>query len=292
LPPAASPIAPPVAQCTDIAGQLVGFRFEVAMGGGRQNFLPAGVIDIEGDTGLRQDGRNLIEEWQAGGPGRAVVQTGVEFDRLSETRPDRVLGLFAPSHMAYEVDREGDPGGEPSLAGMTRAAIEILERDRDGYFLLVEAGRIDHALHGHDFHRAVTDGLALNEAVQLAAGMTDAADMLIIVTSDHVNLVPPWSHGLRGAPVVDFEGWRAEDRPPPPDCAVPRGLAPVIVELIGRIAFGRPLPAPRPAGPGSHGAADVAIYAHGPMAYLIGGTVEQNYIFHVIGHALGFDALE
>jgi alkaline phosphatase len=283
---------PPGAHCMDIARQLVGFPFEVAMGGGRQNFLPTGVSGVEGDPGLRQDGRNLIAEWQTGGPGRTVVQTGRDFDRLSVTRPTRVLGLFAPSHMAYEVDRESDPGGEPSLAEMTRAAIEILGRDEDGYFLLVEAGRIDHALHAQDFHRAVTDGLALNDAVRLATGMTDAADTLIIVTSDHVNVVPPWSYGLRGAPVVDFDGWWVEDHPPPPDYAAPRSLGPALIELIGRVTLGRPSPVPQPAGPGSHGAADVAIYARGPMAYLIGGTVEQNYIFHVISRALGFDSPE
>ena len=80
--------------------------------------------------------------------------------------------------------------------------------------------------------------------------------------------------------------------PPPPDDGAPRDLGPAILELIGNIISGGPSPVPQPAGPGSHGPSDVAIYARGPMAYLIGGTVEQNYIFHVISHALGFDTPE
>jgi alkaline phosphatase len=287
LPPDLLPGTP----CKDIARQLAGFPFEVAMGGGRQHFLPKGTIDIEGAPGLRLDGRDLTAEWQAGCPGHAVVRTGPEFDRLAVTRPDRVLGLFSPDHMAFEADRGRDPGGEPSLAEMTRAAIEILDRAGNGYFLLVEAGRIDHALHGLDRHRAVTEGLALNEAVRMAAVITDAADTLIIVTSDHENQMEPWSYGPRGAPVVDFAGWRAEDHPPR-EYAPKRSLGASLTDLFARIALRRPPPTPRRPGPGSHGAADVAIYARGPMAYLFGGTVEQNYIFHVISHALGFDAPE
>jgi alkaline phosphatase len=163
---------------------------------------------------------------------------------------------------------------------------------------LVEAGRIDHAYHAMDLYRAVTDGIALNEAVRVAAGVTKAADTLIIVTSDHTDPLPPWGHGPRGALVLDFDGWNATDHPPPPDRMVPRGLGPIVIDLTGltaiadSIAAGTAPPVRPAAGPGSHGPADVAIYARGPMANLIAGTVEQHYIFHVISHALGFDAPE
>jgi alkaline phosphatase len=277
--------------CDDIARQLIAFPFEVAMGGGRRHFLPEGVPGIEGVAGLRQDERDLVAEWRAGGPGRVVVQTRTEFDQLlgglGGSRPERVLGLFNPLHMSHEVDRPSDRGGEPSLAEMTGAAIDVLRRDGGGYFLLVEGGLIDHAYHNLDLHRAVTDGLALNEAVRVAAEVTDAADTLIIVTSDHVNQMRPWSYGPRGAPVVDFDDWRPADHPPTPEGSLRRGPWSAVTDLIG-LVFGT---AP-PAGPGSHGAADVAIYARGPMAHLVGGTVEQHYIFHVISHALGLSAVD
>lgn len=49
-----------------------------------------------------------------------------------------ISGLFNHGHMAYEVDREPGPEGEPSLAEMTRKAIEILRKNSQGYFLMVE----------------------------------------------------------------------------------------------------------------------------------------------------------
>ena len=47
-------------------------------------------------------------------------------------------GLFQPSHMQYELDRENDAWGEPSLTEMVEKSIDILERADNGYFLLVE----------------------------------------------------------------------------------------------------------------------------------------------------------
>lgn len=289
-------LLPAGSPCMDFARQLIEFPFEVAMGGGRQHFLPLGTNDVEHGVGLRADGRDLIAEWRAGGPGCAVMQIRPEFDRLAGNLPDRVLGLFGPSHMAFEADRPFDWGGEPSLAEMTGMAIEMLSRDPDGFVLLVEAGRINHAFHALDLHRAVTDGIAMNDAVRVAAAMTDAADTLIIVTSDHTDALPPWGHGPRGAVVVDFDGWNAADHPPPPDRMTPRGLGPIVIDLTGpaAVVVSTAADAAPPVGPavgsGSHGPADVAIYARGPMAHLIGGTVDRHDIFHVISHALGFDA--
>ncbi len=58
--------------------------------------------------------------------------------------------------MQYELDRRKDPGGEPSLTEMTEKAIRILERGPKGYFLMVEAGRIDHGHHEGNAVRALT----------------------------------------------------------------------------------------------------------------------------------------
>ena len=54
-------------------------------------------------------------------------------------------GLLSYDHMAYEVER--DPETEPSLIEMTLKAIDMLSRNPNGYFLLVEGGRIDHGHH-------------------------------------------------------------------------------------------------------------------------------------------------
>lgn len=55
------------------------------------------------------------------------------------------IGLLAMEHMRYEVDRREDQ--EPSLSEMTLKAIDLLSKNPNGYFLLVEGGKIDHGHH-------------------------------------------------------------------------------------------------------------------------------------------------
>lgn len=64
-----------------------------------------------------------------------------------------MLGLFASSHVAYEHDRVTEMEDEPSIMDMTKAAIELLSQNEEGYYLMVEAGRVDHANHAGNLHR-------------------------------------------------------------------------------------------------------------------------------------------
>ena len=48
------------------------------------------------------------------------------------------LGLFSDSHMDYEIERDKSRAGEPSLAEMTGKAIQVLQNNKQGFFLLVE----------------------------------------------------------------------------------------------------------------------------------------------------------
>lgn len=94
-----------------------------------------------------------------------------------------LLGLFASGTMTYEVDR---PASEPHIAEMVRVALEILAESEEGFFLMVEGSRIDHASHANDLRRAVFEALAFDEAVavalEFAAGRDDT---LVVVTADH-----------------------------------------------------------------------------------------------------------
>jgi alkaline phosphatase len=104
--------------------------------------------------------------------------------------------------MQYEHDRPQDRGGEPSLAEMTRAAITRLARNPDGYVLLVEGGRIDHAHHEGNAFRALTDTIALSDAVRAASTMTSADDTLILVTADHSHTLSFVGYPARGNPIL------------------------------------------------------------------------------------------
>lgn len=302
--------------CPDIARQLIDFPYgdglEVAIGGGRSNFLPADAKDPEYPErmGRRRDGRNLAEEWTAKSSGHRYVWNKPDFDAIDAGSGVRILGLFEPSHMRYEADRGADAAGEPSLAEMTAKAIDVLSRNKDGFFLMVEAGRIDHAHHDGNAARALKDAQALSEAVAAARAKTSEKDTLIIVTADHGHTLVFQGYPKKGN---DILGLAADEVAPPatdaeghilardgkPYTTLVYGNGPGSVFLGQNKAGERPAPTAEeaaalgyrqqaliPAESETHGGQDVTIYASGPRAYLLGGVVEQNYVFHVIDDAL------
>ncbi|MCF7716303.1 alkaline phosphatase [Aeromonas jandaei] len=171
----------------DIAAQLVpggaGYNsalkggVDVVLGGGSSFFLP------KADKGKREDGRNLINEMKAKG-----YQFAGNLDELNKAEAGKpLLGLFGASHMKYDLDR---PASEPSLAQMTLAAIKQLKEKKQGYFLMVEGGRIDHALHDTNAKRALQDTLAFDNAIKATLDEVKKTDpelknTLIVVTADH-----------------------------------------------------------------------------------------------------------
>ncbi|MBI1394230.1 MAG: alkaline phosphatase [Alphaproteobacteria bacterium] len=297
--------------CRDIARQLIEFPYgdglEVAMGGGRSHFLPVERADPEypDTTGGRRDGRDLAAEWTAKSADHVVVHDRAGFDGLSDKA--RVLGLFEPSHMQYEADRAGDRGGEPSLAEMTAKAIDIMSRQKAGYVLIVEGGRVDHAHHAGNAARALGDAKAFAEAVAVAIDKTSRKDTLIVATADHGHTLTIAGYPKRGNPILGLVeapgGAAAEGEPVGADAKRYTTLG--YANGPGSVLFGAAADGGRreptgdeaadlsyrqqaaiPMGSETHGGQDVAIYAGGPSAYLFDGTVEQNYIFHVVDHAL------
>lgn len=300
--------------CKDIARQLIEFPFgdgvDVAMAGGRSNFLPNDVADPEypEKKGRRRDGRNLTTEWTAKSPNRVYVWNKPDFDAIDPKGHPQVLGLFEPSHMQYESDRDADGAGEPSLAEMTGKAIDILSQNKNGFFLMVEAGRIDHAHHAGNAARALKDTQALSQAVALARSKTSEKDTLIIVTADHGHTMAIQGYAKKGNNILglstgekqhpdDGEYALAADGKPYTTLSYANGPGSV---FYGELDNGkRQTPTPEevtdinyrqqsliPGPAETHGGQDVTIYASGPHAYLFGGIVEQNYIFHVINDAL------
>ena len=156
-----------------IAEQLVKSDVNILFGGRKVFFLP------EAEKGKRKDGRNLITEAQQNG--YAVVGTAEE---MKSVRGEKILGLFNQGNLLFEIDRKGST--EPSLAEMTAKALEVLDKKKDGFFLMVEAGRIDHAAHNHDIASVIWDTLAFDEAIKVAYDyQKDHPDTLLIITADH-----------------------------------------------------------------------------------------------------------
>jgi len=288
--------------CRDIASQLVDSPFgdgiEVALAGGRGRFQPTSVADPEhgGKVGLRLDGRDLVAEWQAKHRDGRYAWNAAQLAEAANA--PRLLGLFEPSHMQYESDR--DEAAEPSLAELTRVAIRALQRDGDGYVLLVEAGRIDHAHHEGNARRALEDTIALSDAVRAADELTDDNDTLLLVTADHAHTMHFAGYPVRGNPILGLvrEG----------DDAVPAldklGLPYTTLGYANGPGYVAPGPRGRrdlagvdtaaldylqeaavPLDDETHGGDDVGVWASGPGAAAVRGTVEQNVLFHFVVQA-------
>jgi alkaline phosphatase len=291
------------AGCVDIARQLVEMRYgdglEVAMGGGRAQFLPKETADPEdpNKTGARKDGRNLIDAWlKRYGDGGAFVWNQQQLQALNVAKTRHLLALFEPSHMQYEADRVRDRAGEPSLAEMTFKAISILEKNPNGFFLLVEGGRIDHAHHAGNALRALDDTVAMDEAVEAALAATDARDTLIIVTADHSHVLAMAGYPSLNNPILgladgaDGKPALAKDGKPYTTLSYANGPGAVDgaredLTHVDTTARDYRQQALVPLGSETHGGEDVPIYASGPWAHLFQGAVDQQYIFHVMNHA-------
>ena len=275
------------------------------LGGGRGQFLPTSESDPEypKKSGKRDDGRNLIEEWLAKDPTRQYVWNGDGFAALASKQgkiAGQVMGLFEPSHMQFDTDRAKDPGTEPSIAAMTEFAVSQLEAKAKakgtGYFLLVEAGRIDHAHHVSNAYRALEDTVALADAVQWTIDNVDLEETLIIVTADHSHTMTISGYPRRGNPilgVVETEPGKilpdATGKPyttlsyangpgykkQQPDLTdidttdkdyQQLGTVPLMIE--------------------THAGEDVAAFAAGKSATQVRGVMEQNKLFNVMHSAL------
>ncbi|MCB2054572.1 MAG: alkaline phosphatase [Geminicoccaceae bacterium] len=299
--------------CKDIARQLLeneaGDGFEVAMGGGRRNFIPESMADVEDadKTGERADGRDLTAEWVEKYDNAVYVWNQEQFDAVDPATTDHLLGLFDRSHMEYEADRADDVAGEPSLSEMTAKAIDILSRDEDGFALFVEGGRIDHGHHDGNAYRALTDLVAMNEAVKTAMEKTDPEETLIIVTADHSHVFTIAGYATRGNPILGKSITNDDHGRPLSEAELAGDDKPYTTLGYGNGPGGlegeRPdlaevdttdpdylQQATVPRSSETHGGEDVAVYARGPGAHLMRGVVEQSYVFHVMDHAADLNA--
>ena len=157
----------------------LGAGLDVLLGGGTDHFLPVSL------GGRRTDGRDLTAELKA--QGYTYVNSGTALKALDTAATTRLVGLFSKSLMNYELDRAKPANAidEPSLADMTEKAIKLLQKNGKGFFLMVEGGRIDHALHNTNAKRALEDTIAFDDAIKRALGLVDLKNTLVVVTADH-----------------------------------------------------------------------------------------------------------
>jgi alkaline phosphatase len=144
----------------EIAGQLLADPPEVVLGGG------GATLDA------------LL-------PGHDVQVVNTRTELYAATRDERpFFGVFAEDTLPFVVDGYDD---QPTIAEMTAYALDVLDDDPDGFFLVVEGARIDHASHGNDGDKVHQETAAFDEAVAAAVAWASAGgyDPTVLVTADH-----------------------------------------------------------------------------------------------------------
>ncbi|MCA1294437.1 alkaline phosphatase [Paenibacillus sp. alder61] len=156
-----------------IASQYLDSGVDVLFGGGKSFFV------TKEEKGKRTD-KNLIPEFKA--KGYKVVEDAQSLKSLT-AKDTKVLGLFGGSHVDYVPDRKAET---PSLAAMTSKALEVLSADEDGFAIMIEGGRIDHAGHANDLPTLVQEALDFDAAFKVAIDFAKKdGNTSVVVTADH-----------------------------------------------------------------------------------------------------------
>jgi alkaline phosphatase len=279
---------------------------DVVLGGGTQFFQPVS------KGGKRADGRDLIAEFKA--KNYAYAGNAAEFNAINPAATERMVGLFTTSHMSYDLDR--DPAREPSLAEMTTKAMDVLGKNSKGYFLMVEGGRIDHALHETTAKKALQDTVAFDNAIKAGIDKARAADpdlknTLIVVTADHdhtlvlngyaqrtgktaagnagvLGLVKSYADGsvtrdADGAPYSIIGFGNGENRTQSKRSSV----ASMDDSTVSANAYHQEAVVRMPAGGETHGGTDVFLGAIGKGSETFLGTIDNTKVFGLVKNAIG-----
>lgn len=152
-----------------IAAQYLERQVDLLLGGGRKFFSPG-----------------LKEKYT--GAGYTIAENRDSLLSAPSDSP-RLIGLFSDSHLPFSVDHQNIAdlqANVPTLAEMTRVALDRLDGHSEGFFLLVEGARIDHAGHANDAAASIHDQLAFDDAIGTALAYAEKhPDTLVILTTDH-----------------------------------------------------------------------------------------------------------
>ncbi|MFB2871572.1 alkaline phosphatase [Aeromonas jandaei] len=270
----------------------LGNGVDVLMGGGANHWTP---YNSTSNKGGRADGRDLTAELTAQGYRYITTRTD-----LAKVESGKLIGLFsAKSHLDYELDRvaKGAANTQPSLSEMTAKAIDLLSQNSQGYFLMVEGGRIDHALHGTNAKRSLTDAVALDEAVKTALGKVDLKDTLIVVTADHDHTMTINGYSAKGNKVLDLvkngDGSTQNDVDGKPFTTLVFGNGPNRPDVRPTLTSDQVMADDYlqetgvKLGSETHGGGDVMLFADGAGSSRFKGTLDNTKVFGKLKEALG-----
>jgi alkaline phosphatase len=266
---------------------------DVLMGGGRPHFTP---FDAGANPKGRADGRDLLAELKAHGYFVAATRA----DMMSALPNRKFVGIYADSHLDYATMRKPT---QPTLAEMAQKSIELLSKNPQGFFLMVEGGKIDHALHDSNAKNALEEVVDFDNAVQATLERMRQLDpglehTLIVVTADHDHTMVMNGYPKRGNPILGIvrdvaTGEPALDADGKTYTTLVYGGGPNRLDKRADVDDARAMAADyhqetgvRLSGEG-HGGGDVKLYAVGAGAAPFKGTMENTRVFELMKAAGG-----
>ncbi|HWR26716.1 MAG TPA: alkaline phosphatase, partial [candidate division Zixibacteria bacterium] len=185
--------------------------------------------------------------------GYSIVYTEEEMNSAVANGDTKLLGLFNKSGMTPEYQRLPDTT-EPRLPEMTSAALDILEKDNEGFFVMVEGSQVDWGNHAHNLRYQIGETLAFDEAVKVVLDWINASSerkehTLLIITSDHET----GGFAINGPNRIINAGEYVEDNWTSPE----------------------------------HTAVDTIIWSQGPGSEALGRAVDNTDIYMVMAKAIG-----
>lgn len=170
--------------------QLYKLKPEVILGGGSAYFMPKSTPGSK-----RKDDKDFIKEFKDSG--YTVVSSKTELKDALAKKPGHLLGLFHTGNMDGHLDRAilkkntvSRFPDQPDLTDSMEAALSVLSKNPNGFFLMVEAGLVDKFSHPLDWERSVYDTIMFDHVVAQAKKYCEKhPDTLLIVTGDHTHTI-------------------------------------------------------------------------------------------------------
>ncbi len=178
----------------EIADDFLASGVDFFAGGGIRHFIPASMKIEKGDAigktikSKRKDEKDLVKGFEDKGYTTFIGMKGAKsFNTTDFSKKDKVFAAFTYTHMPYEIERMNQYKEVPSIASMTKAAVDVLSKGSKGFFLMVEGGRIDHAAHANDPTGVIWDTIAFDDAVKTAYDFykNHKDQTLIVIVGDH-----------------------------------------------------------------------------------------------------------
>jgi alkaline phosphatase len=272
-----------------LARQLAdGAGIDLILGGGANDFLP------ETKNGARKDERDLLAELRR--KGFDVVRTKADLEAVPRWRRPKLFGAFSASELAYadQVDARND---QPSLPDMVRRAIELLQYNRGGYFLVINATLMRKAAEQNDGEHTLAETVELDRAVAVALRYAGEKSTVVVCGNAgagglHLNGSPfrsdrgiailglnsagdpwlSWASGPNGAKSYGTARLAAQQSPAPANAATPSEppqepaafYAPNALETVE----------------------DTVVFGAGPGTNAIHGSLDNTAIFKIIRDSL------